>query len=53
MSPISADRENLPSKSVTVPLEVPLTKILTPINGSPEKSVTKPLTLLCVCAQVV
>ena len=36
------ERENLPFKSVIVPLVVPLTNTLAPITGSPVKSVTVP-----------
>ena len=38
--------EKLPSKSVTVPLLVPLISTLAPIIGSPEASFTEPFTVL-------
>ena len=38
--------EKLPSKSVTVPLLVPLISTLAPIIGSPEASFTEPFAVL-------
>ena len=38
--------EKLPSKSVTVPVEVPFTMTLAPMTGSPAVSTTVPDTLL-------
>ena len=37
--------ENLPSKSVTVPVVVPLTNIEAPGNGAPVSSSTVPVTI--------
>ena len=42
-------KENLPSKSVTVPLEVPFTSIEAPITVSPRSSTTTPVQVEVCC----
>ena len=45
--PLGTSNENVPSKSVMVPVVVPLANIFAPITPSPVSSTTKPVTVLC------
>ena len=47
MSPGSACMVKFPSKSVWAPLDVPLTITFAPNKGTPLKSTTVPVTVLC------